>query len=73
MTLSDPFPFTYQGRPAEMRVCRNNGYCWGQISCGGTVFEIETRVDHYERTDEDAAQAFIRTAQRIRPSRQKPE
>jgi hypothetical protein len=34
MIRSKPFPFTFRGAPAELRVVRNDGYCWGEIVVG---------------------------------------
>jgi hypothetical protein len=62
MILSDPVPFAFRGKPALMVVVRNNGNCWGELRCGETRFSVSTRSDQYERTDEDAARAFIRAA-----------
>ena len=64
MILSDPFPFALKGKPALLRVVRNNGACWGEIRCGAQRFRVETRRDLYERTDEDAANALINVAKR---------
>lgn len=64
MIFSEAFPFTYKGRPAQLRVIRNNGFCWGRIVCKrGGELDVWTRSDQYERTDEAAA-AFIRAAKR---------
>lgn len=70
MILSDPVPFAYRGKPALMCVVRNNGYCWGEMRCGAERYSVTTRADQYERTDAEAAEAFIR---RTRVPTYKPE
>jgi len=64
MILSDPFPFALKGKPAQLRVVRSNGYCWGEIRCGTERHAVNSRIDLYERTDEQAAQVLIAKAKR---------
>ena len=64
MILSDPFPFALKGKPAQLRVIRNNGACWGEIRCGKERYRVDSRRDLYEQADEDAAQALIAIAKR---------
>lgn len=66
MFTSTPFSFTYQGAPAQMVVCRNDGYCWGQFTVGGKKFDVVSADDAYAWTDSDAAAAFILAAQDVR-------
>ena len=72
MILSDPVPFAFRGKPALMCVVRNNGHCWGEMRCGPERFSVTTRADQYERTDQEAAEAFIRrtrnAAYKLEPS-----
>lgn len=70
MILSDPVPFAWRGKPALMCVVRNNGHCWGEMRCGADRFSVTTARDQYERTDAEAAEAFIR---RTRVATFKPE
>lgn len=71
MILSDPFPFALKGKPAQLRVVRNNGHCWGEIRCGADRHAVSSRLDLYERTDEQAAQVLIAKAKR-RPDELEP-
>jgi hypothetical protein len=64
MILSDPFPFALKGKSALLRVVRNNGHCWGEIRCGAERHRIDSRLDLYERTDEQAANVLIAAAKR---------
>jgi hypothetical protein len=64
MLLSEKFTITFRGKPAQLRVVRNNAHCWAEVSQGAENFAISTSTDHYERTDEDAAAAFERAAKR---------
>lgn len=54
---------TFQGRPADLRVVRNNGHCWGRIqTADGRRFDVETQdEDIYDLDDElalDNLEAF---------------
>jgi len=62
--LSDPFPFALRGKPAQLRVVRNNGHCWGEIRCGTDRFAVSTKRDLYEQEDEAAATVLINAAKR---------
>lgn len=63
MMISHAVPFTYKGQDAQMRVLRNNGYCWGRmVLADGTEVDVSTNTDHYDDTDTEAAEAFIRAA-----------
>jgi hypothetical protein len=62
MLLSQEFPMRFRGKHATLRVVRNNGHCWAEVSQGAEAFSISTNKDHYDDTDEDAAAAFIRAA-----------
>lgn len=65
MLISEAFALKFNGRPANMRVIRNDGYCWGRLIClDGTEFDVSTARDHYDDDDDKAARAFIRAAQR---------
>ena len=56
-------PFTYEGKPAQMYVLRNDGYCWGRIVTeSGQELDVTTEADHYDQEDEIAADAFIEAA-----------
>ena len=64
MIFSRPIRFTYAGLPALLCVARSNGCCWAEVCTDtGERLSVSTLVDHYERTDEDAVQAFIAAAQ----------
>lgn len=65
MLISQAFPLTYDRKPAQMRVLRNDGYCWGRlITADGAQLDVATARDHYDDCDEDAAASFIRAAKR---------
>jgi hypothetical protein len=65
MIFSDAFPITFKGQPAQLRVVRNDGFCWGRLVLkSGEELDIETGRDQYERADEDAAVAFENAAKR---------
>lgn len=67
MIASAPYPCVIGGRPATLRVMRNDGYCWGRVvfadrrraQCDATA-----RRDVYWLPDDVAAAALIRAAQR---------
>jgi hypothetical protein len=59
MLLSHPRTINFQGKPATLRVLRNNGFCWGRLSLeDGTVHDVESDEDWYDDEDEDALDAF---------------
>lgn len=64
MLNSEPVEFKFRGKPARMQVFRNDGFCWGRITVPSTgeKFDVNTAADHYDDTDEDAIDAFIRAA-----------
>ena len=62
MIISDAFPFEVRGTTALMRVVRNDGYCWGNMTVGAVQVDVSTRSDQYDKTDEEAARAFMRAA-----------
>ena len=62
MFMSQPFPFTYQGEPSNMVVCRNDGFCWGTFVAGDKKLDVVTIDDHYDRDDVLAADAFIKAS-----------
>lgn len=65
MIFSEAFPITIKGKPAQVRVVRNNGYCWGRVIFkDGKEFDVSIQRDHYERIDEEAAASFERAAKR---------
>lgn len=67
MIFSDAFPVKIKGRSAQIRVVRNDAFCWGRIVYSdGAEFDIETRRDYYDHADEDAAFAFERAVRRGR-------
>jgi hypothetical protein len=66
MLLSKEYPMTFRGKPATLRVIRNNAHCWAELSAGGESFSISTRADHYDDDDDDAAEAFKRAARNPR-------
>jgi hypothetical protein len=59
MTASEPFQFVFRGQPAEMRVLRNSGHCWGRISAPGSKLDVEADIDIYDLSDAAAAEIFI--------------
>jgi hypothetical protein len=65
MIFSPPYPFEFRKQPAQMYVVRNDGFCWGRIVLkDGTNYDVATQRDHYERIDEEAAEAFMNKARR---------
>lgn len=67
MLISQAFPFKLKGAPAEMRVLRNNGYCWGRVIFTDrrrAQLDVGSRLDLYEQDDVYAAEVFIRKALR---------
>lgn len=67
MLISQAFRFTLKGAPADMRVVRNNGYCWGRIVFPDrrrAQLDVSSRFDLYWRADDYAAEVFIRKALR---------
>ena len=66
MIASESFPFVFRRKPATLTVMRNNGYCWGRIDAPhqSKPLDVITARDWYEFPDEEAAQAFIRKAER---------
>lgn len=64
MILSDTFHFTYAAAEAWLTIVRNNGDCWAEVrTASGERLSVSAPEDQYERTDEDAAEAFIAAAQ----------
>lgn len=64
MHISEVFPATFKGEPAQVRVVRSDGYCWGRLVTKTEEFDISTSRDYYDAPDEDAAEAFIRAVKR---------
>lgn len=67
MIASEAFPVTYQGKPAQIRVLRNNAHCWGRLILkNGREFDIPPAesADKYDCIDEDAAEYFERRMNR---------
>lgn len=62
MLISHARRITFRGKSADLRVLRNDGYCWGLLVDGVNAFDVSTRRDHYGRIDEDALDAFERAA-----------
>lgn len=59
--LSAPRAVTYEGQPAELRVLRNNGYCWGVVYAPGTwdqLCHVDLEQDMYEDQDDEALDAM---------------
>jgi hypothetical protein len=56
MLISHPRPIIFRGAPAELRVVRNNGSCWGTLNAAGQRFDVVTPDDDdlYDESDEDA-------------------
>lgn len=68
---SRAYQFELKGEPAELRVVRNQGFCWGEVSTlpeSRTLkvsdFQITTHKDQYDESDDDAAAAFIKVAKK---------
>lgn len=68
---SQVYPFQLKGEPAELRVVRNQGYCWAEvntlpesITLKLSNFQISTYKDQYGEDDDDAAASFIQVAKR---------
>jgi hypothetical protein len=61
MLISAPFPFEHAGQPAQLRVLRNDGFCWGRIVLAdGTNLDVGIEeADWYDLTDTDAAQVIL--------------
>jgi hypothetical protein len=56
LDFSEAFPVTYRGNPAQIRVLRRDGYCWGRlIFDDGLEYDIDTEEDLYDWDDGDAA------------------
>lgn len=64
MIFSDAFPITFNGKPAQIRVIRNDGFCWGRLITKRSERDVYTKRDYYEQEDLVAAQAFERAAKR---------
>jgi hypothetical protein len=69
VTISEPFPFTFQGAPARLYVLRNDGFCWGRIVRDnapdgeeGAQLDVSTHYDQYDKADEDAAECLMDAA-----------
>ena len=63
MISSDTYPITLRGKDGTLRVFRNSGYCWGRINMpDGVEYDVVTKRDYYDYSDESAALAFTRAA-----------
>lgn len=69
MLISYTNPIEFQGQQAEIRVLRNDGFCWGHITAaGGRQFDVNPRengedLDLYDEADADALETLERLAQ----------
>lgn len=60
-TLSAPFPIVFRGQAADLRVVRNNGFCWGEVRtpAGDTItVDCDTPEDLYDEDDCTAAEVL---------------
>jgi hypothetical protein len=59
MQISEGFPVTFRGAPAQLHILRNDGYCWGRlVTASGEQFDVspaEEDLDLYDYADGDAA------------------
>lgn len=62
MLISESRAITFRGKRATLCVLRNNGYCWGRITCGREQYDVETEDDQYDEDDLDALHAFAKAA-----------
>ena len=66
---SQAYPFRLMGEPAELRVVRNQGYCWGEVNTSSDAkdlkikdMQVESRRDLYGKDDDEAAEVLIQVA-----------
>lgn len=60
---------THDGKPAQLSVIRNDGYCWGRIRFQDDrepQLDVMTRKDCYDDDDTAALDTFERAAKRGR-------
>lgn len=61
MIRSGPFHYTLLGRPVNLLILRNAGYCWGRlVFAGGENFDVGgTERDLYDWDDASAADEIV--------------
>lgn len=66
MLISHARRIQWRGKPADLRVVRNDGYCWGLLVDGEAAWDVSTRRDLYDYCDTDALDAFERASRNPR-------
>ena len=68
---SRAYPFELKGEPAELRVVRNQGFCWGEVNTLPhsknlklTRYEVSATKDYFDSSDDVAAAAFIKVVKK---------
>ena len=59
MQLSAPITIQFRGHDAQLRVVRNEAFCWGRITARGEqLFDVNPPRDLYDQPDDKALAAL---------------
>ena len=59
-TVSKSLDVQFRGKPAELVIMRNDGFCWGRIDSPMGQFDVIPQNDLYDETDDTALECMAR-------------